>query len=515
MEEDTAATPATETRQKEKTGGGEGGTTGSSPIAMSRMLAPGNLDVYLSARPITKTFHKRNLFYVAVKALPQPTPNEHGQVPNVANALPWRSPFMYMNMNEYLNMTHHSMKYRYKSCKIEFSNFMAHTGTLASSPTAHINFAYNGVMGYAGLVSGQVVGPHILSFGGGGQATHQDVHDNFSASYRERVYSPWPTSLDLFPQCKDILGGSVSGGTGTGVTSRVTYFDPIDTAFMELGKLPITVFQRQMTERRWRNGRKATRMMGFLQKTNDFPQHNCEAMYGGARAVPLATSNTAVTNGRYPNESGMDMRSVNADMASFANNGTMDATFWAGGIFDDIDPDVHSQFSAFGREPSDAQMANVTLRNPLDTFYFGFLIPNTTEDDPHVYMAFAVETTLEVEMVPWSDVNNDYQFRNRLFHYSTGATTEMDDGSAFLRDWQIRAANNSSLSGPINRVGYRQLQQAPVTINSMSGGKEQDTPVILPQTLHANLNSGGAAAYTPTVPWTEYSAFGYPSFHLY
>ena len=371
-------------------GGGSNTTSASSPIQSASLSAPGNLDIYLPARTITKTFRKRNLFFIDVsynRIMPAPD-TISGVVHTGAHVVPWRSPFMYMNQNEYLTMQDVALKYRYKKCSFKFSNFSAHTGNLATGD-AHINFQYNGVMGWSGLVSGQTVGPHYFYRKDGVNVytlNHQDVWATFSNPNRDRGYRPFNNLLALKPQVNDIMGCPKDAPTTENVTSRLAYFDPIDAAFMEFGKLPISSFERTMTERRWRNGWKNTRMMGVNHPGPTYQYHASETMYGGA-SFAIKSSNTAnkLANGRYPNENGLLDDTESGQMPVHSTVQYFDLGRLA---YDDIDPDVSAQQSAFGRSVSEAGMANVTLRNPLDTFFFGFSVPSPTGQDPIVYMSF-------------------------------------------------------------------------------------------------------------------------------
>ena len=505
-------------------GGGSNTTSASSPIQSASLSAPGNLDIYLPARPITKTFRKRNLFFIDVsynRTMPMPD-TTGGFLETGAHIIPWRSPFMYMNISEYMSMQDVALKYRYKKCSFKFSNFSAHTGVLATGD-AHINFQYNGVMGWSGLVSGQTVGPHYMYHKNGNERSdlnHYDVWSAFSNPQRDRGYRPYTNYLGLLPQIQDIVGCPPGGTDGANVTSRISFFDPMDAAFMEFGKLPISNFERTMTERRWRNGWKNTRMMGNVVDPNTYPMHSSEVMYGGAPFIMKAgNSVNRPSNGRYPNDNGwLDQPNSGNMMWHHTVIGMQEML--AQYSCDDIDPDVSAQPSAIGRSISEAGISGVTLRNPLDTFYFGFSVPSPTGQDPIVYMSFMLESELEVEIVPHFDSNNDWSNQQYLYNWGGGTDNVqvVGDGTPFIRQRMIRAADRDAgdvqTQGYINRIGYRQLQHTPMTTNSTAGGKPGTDPCgDYPAALHTNLNSGGVMDYNPSLPWNQPAQFGYTSFN--
>ena len=504
---DASSSTATETTTKSGTKEEGSPSSATSAIQAVKLVAPGNLDIYLPNTVQTRVYRKRNHFYIDVNA-ENTYAFSTGLFGNFTgmHSLPWRSQFMYMNANEFLQLNNNCVKYRYKECSIKFSNMMTHTGTLGGTSDPHINMTYNGVMCYAGISNARVLGPYSMVTKENKPVDHGTVHDNWSDADRQpQTYREWNTHVSMLPQVKSLVEGA-QGGSAI-LNTNVNLWD---TAYAKLGDLPIKEFTRSMTERRWRNALGYTRMMGTTDITNGYgpPQ---ASMYGG-HAYPgdgdgyvgltEAGVKGAITNGRFPNFLNCQYPGHSSYSAMIADSGQLGKYFG-----EDIDPDVSTQSSIMYNDVAGANISSLTHRNPYDLFYFGFSVPKPTGQDPHVYVSFTIESELEVEYVNEMDINQDLQ--NMMAIYQRNSKDEplklMDtpDGMGYLNICGGKNLLNGRVSYGYNRssrVGDRSLQSIPITINqepSLDGNKFE----VNVRTRTALFNNAPQHTYDPGHSW--------------
>lgn len=419
-------------------------------VANSAICRPG----YISPKgsSTTKTYRKVNRFSVNINEHPTiAVPDEDGHVQRVCHVVPWRDAYMYMSQQE-LDLLHTCcVKYRYKRAGFAFKNFTTHTANIAGSPDPHLSVNYGGVLGFCGVADSESFGPWYSTDASGVVTNSSLVERTMSNANRSNFYREYPFHLSLI--------GHYAHFDTTNHTGVKSYPNVIDRAITGIGSLPISQCVMNMTDRRWRNSRFFTNRMG-VNKVNGVSRTMSERPTGG-----LFNINSNYDLYGFNNPSVRRLGQFD-NLQEFSNDDG-----------DDIDPNVTNQISVFGLgypAPGNSttlsgayQKIETTLRDNVDLFYFGFLVPlpdNATE--PNVFISFEMETELEVEYVPIIDA--DIPIQNRNYHATIGSDSILYNpiGTGSGSDsfpYLLRKTLDTPLSNTASHFGALDITRVPPT----------------------------------------------------
>ncbi len=379
--------PAPTTTKEE--GDGDGNSVGASGQVQDIKI---NRPIIIPSKPkiLRKTYYKKNQFYInAINKFGDDLVAiyGHSQAKSMTwHTVPWRHSSMYMNDREWRNLQGISKMYRYKKCAFRFSNITCHTGLLTGTGTPSVQLGYNGVLCMSNILGVDEIGPTTVMYSGTTQpAAASNVKKEFSHPSRTHGYKPYPFHLKTCSQMNQIdLTTSAQMG-------RFQLPNIMDRMYTKVGSFPHTEWGTEIPDR-WRNSFGTITPGTFLYKANaEFSSANTadsEYMGDSLGIRPIGNG-----NGRLY---GCHSRMIKGD-GDYYN---------AENIF----PVLNRQQSNYGSSKY-GYIDDLTLikHDPMQ-FVFGFTLPvpeGTVE--PNVYIAFELESEVEVEYVPLTfDNDNDF-----------------------------------------------------------------------------------------------------------
>lgn len=410
-----------------------------------------NRPVIMKSSPgtVTKRFYKKNQFYInaldnfnsektAVKS--------YGLAHTKWHCMPWRHSGFYINDREWRNLQGISKAYRYKKCGFKMSNVTCHTGLLTGTGTPSVQLGYNGVLCMSNILSMNDIGPSTVVNESGDVLAGATVKEMISNPYRTKGYKKFPFHLDTTTQVNQL--------DYTGIDQFTTLQLPniMDRMYTKIGSFPHTEWGTVIPDR-WRSSFGSVTPGSMLWNTNEeWNQDEVKFKNGYGDSMGYRELGGSMTN-RIARLYGCHSRNVSLN--PWINN-------------DNIYPVENRQQSIYGNSNFQNIDDLTLIKNDPQQFVFGFTLPVPEgTNEPNVYIAFELETEIEVEYVPLTfDSDGDYISNTILpVQPDSSAAIEFNANVPPLKKWDA-VCNISVL--PSNRFLATtdfDLLDVPVTIN--------------------------------------------------
>lgn len=366
QEQKPVTTPKTNAASEEAMPNAEEDDNGQ--LSTSVALVQTNIPGCVRYKPVfhTRVYRKKNRFFIDALNYGNAATNwtAQGVTGPLSHCIPWKCNAMYMDSNEMYHLHYTSARYRYKRAAFRFSNLTSHTGTLQGTGTTTLNFSYNGLLYYANIASRREIGPFSIVGASGTLKTYVDVNKDFSEPIRNEGYRNLDYHISLGTDIHEY----------TPQTSSVKFKLPnlIDMAYTRSSSMPISEFKHDIPLV-WR-----TSFGSITPGTVRNPS-----------TPQIAAYNDSMGNRKLPGpNSAMLIGAMQRN--SYARGTTAENVFT-----EDIAPIPSRTQSAYGADPT--QNADIEYHVKPDAFYFGFMVPNPSETDPHIYIGFELESEVEVE----------------------------------------------------------------------------------------------------------------------
>ena len=330
--------------------------------------------------PITLQYRKKNRFYIDASNYKNVTDRDwtNGNSGPLMHCMPWKSSAMYMNNNEAVELQMLSKAYRYKECGFRIANVTTHTGDITGSGDPHINLSYNGVLCFAGTTSRHDVGPTYICNDQGQIVRHHDVERVFSAPRRDMMYQKFDFNIGAIATASTIKNNHLDP------TGQVNLKAPnfMERMYTQSSAFPVTEFKQSLPDR-WRM---STGSYAPVAWRNSSQVSSGTDYMDGQGYVAVGTQ--VLTGGH----------KRNLRYETGPSDGELP-------YYDNFCVQPNRQSSIFGF--NDAQnIDDLTLmKMSVDDFLFGFMVPVPTNQEPHIYLAFEIESFLTVEYLPYTYPN--------------------------------------------------------------------------------------------------------------